>query len=39
MQIKKALINDRLSDLKVSRKFLIPAIYNFAILNEKFAIF
>ena len=28
MQIEKALINDRLHVLKVSRKFCIPTIYN-----------
>ena len=32
MQIEKALINDRLRDLKVSLKFRIPAIYNFAVI-------
>ena len=32
MQIEKALINDRLCVLKVSWKFCIPAIYDFAII-------
>ena len=32
MQIEKALINDRLRVLKVSRKFRIPNIYNFAVI-------
>ena len=31
-QIKKALINDNLGDSKVSRKFRIPIIYNFAVI-------
>ena len=30
MQIEKALINDRLGVLKLSWKFRIPTIYNFA---------
>ena len=33
MQIEKALINDRLHVSKVSRKFRIPNIYNFAVLS------
>ena len=32
MQIKKLLINDRLRVSKVSRKFRIPTVYNFAIV-------
>ena len=32
MQIKKALINDRLRVSKVSGKFRIPTIYNFAVI-------
>ena len=32
MQIEKALINNRLRVSKVSRKFRIPTIYNFAII-------
>ena len=32
MQIGKALINDRLYVLKVSWKFRIPTIYNFAVI-------
>ena len=32
MQIEKALINDRLSVSKISWKFRIPAIYNFAVI-------
>ena len=32
MQIEKALLNDRLRVLKVSWKFLIPTIYNFAVI-------
>ena len=31
MQIEKALINDRLRVLKISLKFCIPAIYDFAV--------
>ena len=31
MQIEKALINDRLRLSKVSAKFRIPTIYNFAV--------
>ena len=31
MQIEKALINDRLSVLKVSWKLFIPTIYNFIV--------
>ena len=32
MQIEKALKNDRLRVLKISRKFRIQAIYNFAVI-------
>ena len=32
MQIEKALINDRLRVSKVSRKFHISTIYNFAVI-------
>ena len=32
MQIEKALINDRLHVSKVSRKFHILTIYNFAVI-------
>ena len=32
MQIEKALINDRLRILKVSRKIRILTIYNFAVI-------
>ena len=32
MQIEKTIINDSLSVSKVSRKFRIPAIYNFAVI-------
>ena len=32
MQIEKALKNDPLRVLKISRKFRIPAIYNFAVI-------
>ena len=32
MQIEKTLINDRLHVSKVSRKFDIPTIYNFAVI-------
>ena len=32
MQLKKALINDRLRVSKLSGKFRIPAIYNFAVI-------
>ena len=32
MQIEKALINDRLNVSKVSWKFRIPTIYNFAVI-------
>ena len=32
MQIEKALINDYLRVSKVSWKFRIPAIYNFAVI-------
>ena len=32
MQIKKALINDRLRVSKVYWKFRIPATYNFAVI-------
>ena len=32
MQIKKALINDHLRVSKVSWKFRIPTIYNFAVI-------
>ena len=32
MQIEEALINDRLRVLKVSWKFCIPTIYNFAVV-------
>ena len=32
MQIKKAMISDRLRFLKVSWKFHIPTIYNFAVI-------
>ena len=34
MQIEKALITDRLRVSKVSRKFRIPTIYNFAIIYQ-----
>ena len=33
MQIEKALKNDRLSVSKVSWKFCIPIIYNFAVTD------
>ena len=33
MQIEKALINDRLRVLKVSWKFRISAIFNFAVIH------
>ena len=33
MQIKKALINDRLHVSKVSQKFRTPTIYNFAVIH------
>ena len=33
MQIEKARINDRLRVLKVSWKFRVPIIYNFAVIN------
>ena len=33
MQIEKALINDRLHVLKVSWKFHIPTIFNFAVIH------
>ena len=33
MQIEKALVNDRLRVSKVSCKFYIPIIYNFAVMN------
>ena len=32
MQIEKVLINDRLRVSKVSSKFRIPTIYNFAVI-------
>ena len=32
MQSEKALTNDRVSVLKVSREFRIPTIYNFAVI-------
>ena len=32
MQIEKALMNDHLRVLKVSLKFRIPTIYNFAVI-------
>ena len=32
MQTEKALINDRLRVSKLSRKFLIPTIYNLAVI-------
>ena len=32
MQIGKALINDRLSVSKVSWKFRVPTVYNFAVI-------
>ena len=32
MQIEKAVINDRLGVSKVSWKFRIPTIYNFAVI-------
>ena len=32
MQIEKALLNDRLRVTKVSWKFRIPTIYNFAVI-------
>ena len=32
MQIEKALINDRLCVSKVSWKFRVPNIYNFAVI-------
>ena len=32
MQLEKALINDRLYVSKVSGKFRIPTIYNFAVI-------
>ena len=38
MQIKKVLINDRLRASKVSRKFCIPIIHNFAILAIDFIV-
>ena len=34
MQIEKALINDRLRVSKVSWKFCIPAIFNFAVIYQ-----
>ena len=40
MQIEKVLINDRIHVSKVSEKFRIPTIYNFAVMQlVKFAIF
>ena len=33
MQIEKALVNDRLRDSKVSCKFFIATIYNFAVIH------
>ena len=39
MQIEKALINDRLSVSKVSCKFRIPIIYNFAIIDPRNLLF
>ena len=33
MQIEKARIDDRLRVSKVSWKFRIPTIYNFAVIN------
>ena len=39
-QIEKALINDRLRVSRINQKFLIPTIYNFAVIyHVKFAIF
>ena len=32
MQVEKALINDRLRISKVSEKFLVSFIYNFAVI-------
>ena len=32
MQIEKALITDRLRVSKLSRKFRIPTMYNFAVI-------
>ena len=32
MQLKKALVNDRLRVSKLSGKFRIPTIYNFAVI-------
>ena len=34
MQIEKVLINNRLRDLKVSWKFCVPTICNFAIIYQ-----
>ena len=34
MQIEKTLINDRLRVLKVSGKFRIPTIFNFAAIHS-----
>ena len=33
MQIEKALVNNRLRDSKVSWKFFITTIYNFAVIH------
>ena len=33
MQIEKTLVNNRLRDSKVSWKFFIAAIYNFAVIH------
>ena len=39
MQIKKALINDLFIVLKVSWKFRIPMIYNFAVIDPSKLLF
>ena len=39
MQIKKARINDRLRVSKVSRKFRIPTIFNFAVIHLRNLLF
>ena len=39
MQIEKALKNDHLRVLKISRKFRIQAIYNFAVIYRQISYF
>ena len=39
MQIKKALVNDRLRVSKLSRKFCVPAIYNFPVIYPSNSLF